>query len=206
MDAKAEADLIGRCRQGDADAWAVVFDIHYAAVGRFLFQLGHEFSREDVDELCQEVFLAAIKHLGSFQGQSRLQTWLFRIALNKAADLRERAKAAKRGGGTRTISLQSETVPGELPLEPPSPEPGPDRALQEAERFAGVYRALDAVGLPCREIIELRYFGDLSYEEIAEALDLNPKTVSSRLSRCLDQLEDILKTVYSTEAPSRLTV
>ena len=46
---------------------------------------------------------------------------------------------------------------------------------------------------PCREIIELRYFGDLSYEEIAGTLKLNVKTVSSRLSKCLDRLETIVR-------------
>jgi RNA polymerase sigma factor (sigma-70 family) len=62
-----------------------------------------------------------------------------------------------------------------------------------AEQMAGVRAALDRVGEPCREIIELRYFGDLSYEELSATLNLNPKTVSSRLSKCLDRLEEIMQ-------------
>ena len=53
--------------------------------------------------------------------------------------------------------------------------------------------ALDRLGEPCREIIEMRYFGDLSYEEISAAIELNVKTVSSRLSKCLDRLETIAR-------------
>jgi RNA polymerase sigma factor (sigma-70 family) len=53
--------------------------------------------------------------------------------------------------------------------------------------------ALDQVGVACREIIELRYYGDLSYAEIASELQLNAKTVSSRLSKCLDQLGAIAR-------------
>jgi len=58
---------------------------------------------------------------------------------------------------------------------------------------------MDQVGEPCREIIELRYFGDLSYDELSLELKLNPKTVSSRLSKCLDKLEVITRKIFSGE-------
>jgi hypothetical protein len=58
--------------------------------------------------------------------------------------------------------------------------------------MALVRAALDQLGEPCRELLELRYFGDLSYEELAQALNLHPKTVSSRLSKCLDRLGQIV--------------
>ncbi len=59
--------------------------------------------------------------------------------------------------------------------------------------------SLDQLEAACREIVELRYFADLSYEEIAASLRLNPKTVSSRLSRCLDRLEAIARQVFARE-------
>src|SRR5207245_9593428 len=108
MGSDAEAELLARCRQGEAGAWDELFDRHYAAAGRFVFQLGHDFTREDAEEICQEVFLSVIKNLDSFHGQSQFQTWLFRIAANKARDYRERQRAAKRGGGQITLSLQAE--------------------------------------------------------------------------------------------------
>ena len=208
MGSDAEADLIGRCRRGEPTAWDELFNLHYAPVARFVFQLDHHFTKEDSEEICQETFLAAIKHLGSFQGQSQLQTWLFRIAANKARDFRERLHAAKRGGGQVPISLQQEDPDTGLVLDPASSAPGPDAALLKSEQGLLVTESLDRLGDPCREIIELRYFGDLSYEEISAELQLNPKTVSSRLSKCLDKLEEIARNLLNGEnspvSPSNL--
>lgn len=199
MGSDPEADLLAGCRRGEARAWDELFDRHYAAAGRFVFQLGHDLTREDVEEICQEVFLAVIRNLDSFHGESQFQTWLFRIAANKARDYRERQRAAKRGGGQTTLSLQAEDPESGLVLDPPSSAPAPDACLMNAEQIALVQQALDQLGNPCREIIELRYLGELSYEEISRALNLNPKTVSSRLSKCLDRLEEIARKTLSRE-------
>jgi RNA polymerase sigma-70 factor (ECF subfamily) len=197
MSSSAEAELIRRCRAGEARAWDELFDLHYAATGRFVAQLGHDLTREDTEEICQEVFLSVVKSLGTFKGQSQLQTWVFRIAVNRTRDYRERLNAAKRGGGQIPVSLQAEKPEGGPVVDPPSSAAGPDAALMTAERAALLHQALGELGEPCREIIELRYFGDLSYEELSGALEMNPKTVSSRLSKCLDRLQEIAKAVFS---------
>ena len=199
MGSDVEAGLLARCRRGDAAAWDELFDQHYAAAGRFVFQLGYDLTREDVEEICQEVFLAVIKNLADFHGNSQFQTWLFRIAANKTRDYRERRQAAKRGGGQTTFSLQAEDPDTGLTIEPPSTAPGPDSTLMNAEQAGLVHQALERLGEPCREIVQLRYFGDLSYEEISLALELNAKTVSSRLSKCLDRLETIVRKIFAGE-------
>jgi RNA polymerase sigma-70 factor (ECF subfamily) len=196
-----ESELIARCRRGETEAWDELFDLHYAAAGRFIFQLSPEFTRENTEEICQEVFLSVIKNLESFHGESRFQTWLFRIAANQARDYREKRNAAKRGGGQTTVSLQAEDPETGLAPDPPANAPGPDELLMDAEQMAGVRAALDRLDEPCREIIELRYFGDLSYEELSATLRLNPKTVSSRLSKCLDRLEEIMRGIFARESP-----
>lgn len=199
MKSLAEAELLARCRRGDTEAWDELFDRHYAVAGRFVFQLGADFTREDVEEICQEVFLSVIKNLNAFQGGSQFQTWLFRIAANKARDYREKQHAIKRGGGQLPLSLQAEDPETGLAIDPPSHTASPDTDLLNAEKLELVRAALDEVGEPCREIIELRYFGDLSYDELSKELQLNPKTVSSRLSKCLDRLEAIARRVFSGE-------
>ncbi len=201
MGSDPEAELLARCRRGEAAAWDEVFDQHYAAAGRFVFQLGHDFSYEDVEEICQEAFLSVIQNLGSFQGGCQFQTWLFRIAANKARDYRERRQAAKRGGGQTPLSLHAEDPETGLTLDPPSTAPPPDLTLMNTEQVGLVHQALDQLDLPCREIIQLRYFGDLSYDEISRSLGLNPKTVSSRLSKCLDRLEGIARKVFAQGKP-----
>jgi RNA polymerase sigma-70 factor, ECF subfamily len=195
-----EPELLNRCRRGEPDAWDELFDLHYGAAARFIFQLSPDFTREDAEEICQEVFLSVIRSLDSFQGQSQFQTWLFRIAVNKSRDYRERRNAAKRGGGQTPIPLQAQDSDRSLTLDPPSPLPAPDEFLIRAEQINLVRSAMDRLEEPCREIIELRYFGDLSYEELGRSLDLNPKTVSSRLSKCLDRLEAIGRGVFRRES------
>lgn len=199
VSAAEESELLARCRRGEAAAWDELFDRHYAATARFVFQLGSDFTREDAEEICQEVFLAVIKNLDSFQGQSQFQTWVFRIAANRARDFREHRQAAKRGGGRQPLSLQAEDALTGLTLDPPADLPAPDGQLLRAEQSAQVHQAVARLDAPCREIIELRYFGDLSYEEISGALNLNAKTVSSRLSKCLDRLEVIVKHIFAGE-------
>lgn len=195
----SEAELLARCLKGEAEAWDELFNRHYAAAGRFVFQLAGDFTREDVEEICQETFLTVIKHLNAFKRNCQFQTWLFRIAANKARDYREKQHAAKRGGGKPALPLHARDGEDGPAIDPPSPKPAPDLALLNAEQIALVGRALEEVGAPCQEVIELRYFADLSYEEIAAALDLNVKTVSSRLSKCLDKLEGIVAGLFSTE-------
>src|SRR5712691_6220776 len=185
MTLDAEAELLARCRLGQAEAWDELFDRHYGPAARFIFQLAPDFTREDVEEVSQEVWLTVIKSLHTFLGNSQFQTWLFRIAANKARDYRQRQHAAKRGGGLAPISIHQEDPEGGFTIDPPSHAPGPDLSLLNAERIAIVGEALERMGGPCQEIIELRYFADLSYEEISKALNLNIKTVSSRLSKCL---------------------
>jgi RNA polymerase sigma-70 factor (ECF subfamily) len=81
----------------------------------------------------------------------------------------------------------------------PSRGPGPDALLANAETCRLVRQSLDQLDDDCREIMELRYYGDLSYAEIADELHLNPKTVSSRLSKCLDRLGVIAKKIFPPE-------
>ena len=84
-------------------------------------------------------------------------------------------------------------------IDPPSRCPGPDTVLVNAETSRLIRQSLDQLEDPCREIIELRYYGELSYGEIAAELRLNPKTVSSRLSKCLDRLCVIAKKIFPSE-------
>src|SRR2546430_13064094 len=192
---KVDADLIVRCRRGDAGAWDALFDKYYPVAARFIFQFSADFSTEDTEEICQETFLAVVRNLTSFQGKSSFQTWLLRVAANKAMDFRGKSRAEKRGGNVIHFSLDG----AHEQLDPPSRCPGPDAVLVNAETSRLMRQSLDQLGDDCREIIELRYYGELSYSEIATELRLNPKTVSSRLSKCLDRLCVIAKKIFPSE-------
>src|SRR5262245_8084974 len=192
----SEAQIIAECRAGNTTAWDSLFGKYYTTVARFVFQLSGDFSHEDTEEICQETFLSVVRNLPSFQGRSSFQTWLLRIAANKAMDYCEKTRAEKRGGKAVHIQIDAGRNDNEPPIDPPSGNPGPDALLQIAETSRLARQSLNRLGEPCREIIELRYFGELSYNEIAAELRLNPKTVSSRLSKCLDRLLNIGKEIF----------
>ena len=199
MDRKIERMLIKRCLQGEKEAWDELFDLHYGPTSRFVYQLYSDYTIEDCEEICQEAFLSIIKNLGNFSGCSALQTWIFRIAANKARDYRSKQMAAKRGGGQMPFSLQTEDEEGNRVLDPPSSRPTPDGELMQGEKWKLLGDGLERLGGPCQEILELRYFGDLPYNEIGKTLNLNEKTVSSRLSKCRDKLEKVMREIFSRE-------
>lgn len=204
MDSGEENALIEQCRAGVTAAWDRFFDVHYAPISRFLYQLIPDGTPEDVQEVCQDAFLAAIRNLGSFSGKSRLQTWLFRIAANKARDFRDRRLAVKRGGGKAPVSLDRQDYSSGLCPEPVFQGRSPADRLAQEEEMLEVRRSLDQLGGACQEILELRYFGDFDYETIGATLGLNPRTVSSRLSRCLGKLGVMLRQIrLAEESPTK---
>jgi len=209
MESADEKKIIERCCEGDQSAWDIVFDTHYDPVSRYVFQMASDLSQEDVEEICQEAFLSAVRNLSRFSGKCRLQTWLFQIAANKARDYREKRQAAKRGGGSVSISLDAPVEEGGDPhrhLELAGNVKSPAETMMADERALLIREALDRLGEPCREIIELKFFGDMSSDEIGNLLNLNPKTVSSRLSRCMEKLGAVLKGQFHRENDSKIPV
>ncbi|MDA7916317.1 sigma-70 family RNA polymerase sigma factor [Verrucomicrobia bacterium] len=208
MELADEMDLIARCRRGDLDAWDLLFCEHYAPACRFVFQLISDLSHEDTEDIVQESFHAAIQRIRQFRGNCRFQTWLFRIAANKARDFLDKKNALKRGGGMSDVSIDAENPETGLVAQQVSDEPHPIESLASHENTIFIGEALGTLGENCREIIQLRYFADLSYEEISKALEVNAKTVSSRLSKCLSKLEAmtlvILKKANEIQFPSNL--
>src|SRR5437764_1581168 len=146
---KVDADLIARCRAGEADAWDALFDKYYPVAARFVFQLSADFNHEDTEEICQETFLAVVRNLASFQGKSSFQTWLLRVAANKAMDFRGKSRAEKRGGRIVHVSLDGAREHGEIDL--PSRCPGPDDLLVNAETSRLIRQSLDQLEDTCRE-------------------------------------------------------
>ena len=82
-------------------------------------------------------------------------------------------------------------------IDPPSSDASPDEGMVQEEDWRLVGEALAQLGGACQEILELRYFGDLSYHEISAELEINEKTVSSRLSKCKGKLETVMRNLFS---------
>lgn len=161
--------LIRRSRAGDREAFGQLVSRHQAAVYRVVRGiLGDPAESEDV---AQEVFLKAYANLARFRGESSFFTWLYRIAVNEALRARKRRTP-------QTLEALPET---EVP--PPEPE-----AEEEGPSLRTLQRLLARLPDDYRAIVTLRDLEGLSYQEVAETLEIPIGTVESRLFRARQEL------------------
>ena len=141
---------------------------------------------DDAYDLAQETFLRAWRNLAAFQFDSAFSTWLYRIATNLCIDFLRKQKRGK------VISLQSvqEQTEQELPL--PDPKPGPEMLVLQKEHQAAVADALQALEPDYRMALTMRVIDGLSYQQIAEALELKEGTVKSRIARAREKMRQKL--------------
>lgn len=163
-----ERDLIRRCRQGDELAWAWVYREHSPRVARFLRRmLGPD---NAVDDLVQVVFVELFSTLDRFRGDAKLSTWLYGIARNVAGKhIRTESRHRRRVDALAASQQEPRRV---------SSVHGAAEARAELEALESVLATLDDKH---RAVWVMREVEELSTEEVAEALDLPPGTVRSRL-------------------------
>lgn len=174
-----EAQLVQRALSNDQEAIATLVNRYSGAVYNQAYRmLG---SQQEAEDAVQEVFLRAYRRLDSYDPSRRLITWLLTISSNYCIDrLRRR----------RLTWLTLDDVAFWLP----SAESGPERSALIGERRAQVQRALQQIPEGYRSVTVLRYWHDLSYLEIAEALNLTEATVKTRLHRARKMLMEALGT------------
>jgi RNA polymerase sigma-70 factor (ECF subfamily) len=182
-DRQADLDAVRRCLAGESAAYGEIVarwqDRIHAAVYRMTGDA------EDAKDLAQETFVRAWSNLRSFQGGSALGTWLYSIALNQVRSEMRKRSAQKRGA---PISLDARSGDGESGIDPADVGPGAEDAAATKEHVRLLRQAVAALDPEFREVIVLREFQDLSYEEIAEATGAPVGTVRSRLFRAREEL------------------
>lgn len=172
-----ELKLIERARRGDEAAFEAVVRRHKNRIYRTcLAMLGDPV---EADEAAQDVFVRLYDNFRKFRGESRLSTWLYRVAFNGCAD-RLRKSRSERMDRTELAGM-----------DPPSSD-RPDRWLEEKETAARLRRALDELPEEFREVVILRELEGCDYAEISEILDVPIGTVESRLFRGRQKLKDLL--------------
>ena len=168
-DREISAEIIQSCRSGDRDAFRALYDLYKDRV----YSIAFYFSRGDAaaaSDITQQVFLKLMTGIGQFRGEAEFSTWLYRLVANACMDAGRRQKSAAVFSDDRRM----ETIPGQG-----SPED--DYARQEVA--SSVRDAVSALPPKFRAAVLLRYFEDLSYEQMAKALQCSMGTVASRLSR-----------------------
>ena len=170
--------LLPRLRAGDPRAFEeFVIAYQHRVFGVALRMLG---SRAEAEEIAQEVFLRAHRAIADFRGEARLGTWLYAIASRLCLN--------------RLASPDRRLARGDDPLmDVPASTPDAAAAAERAELDAALRTAIAELPDDRRLVLVLRDVEGLSYEQIAEALALDPGTVRSRLHRARMQLKEKLE-------------
>jgi RNA polymerase sigma-70 factor (ECF subfamily) len=174
------AQLLSQIRAGDADAWGELYRRYAAAMFRFCRRLLP--AREDAEDATTEIFMKVQQKLGTYDSSRPFTAWLYKVASNHCWDTLRR----------RHIRQDLETGDvDDLPLEHPDPS-----QLQQLEAEHSGKEVRDGLAkLPdrARAALVLRYYADLSYEEIAETLGVRRQFVGVLLLRARHQLRDVLR-------------
>jgi RNA polymerase sigma-70 factor (ECF subfamily) len=179
----AEADdseLAVRLSQGDEQALEAIVARYGTRVTALAARL-LDWS-DGADDVAQDVFLSVLRKGNQFRGESSLWTWLATMTVNRCRSLRRRRWLTKRVLGAI------------VPVREQTAEPA-DRQTARDERAAAIRGAVTSLPTAHREVIVLRYFEELSLDEMAQILSLRRNTVEVRLSRARRQLEESLTEV-----------
>ena len=178
--------LIRRAQRGDADAFEQLLLEHQKNVYNLCYRMAG--NPDDAMDLSQETFLRAWRCLDQYQFASAFSTWLYRLCSNICIDFLRRRRRKQ------TVPLTFEDADGEeqtyaVPDAQPLPEEQVELKLTRETLAAAMAQLLPEH----RAVLQLRVVNEMSYEQIADVLDIQIGTVKSRLSRARNQLKKILE-------------
>ncbi len=166
-------ELVHRCQAGDREAFNELVTLEQRRVFRLAYRITG--SREDLDDLVQDIFLLVYRKIGTFRLESRFSTWLTRIAIHEC-------KKALRKQRARRILRGAEPEEGVAARE----------SLETRVRRHDLRRAVARLPEKHRIVVILRYFEDLRCEEIAQVVDCKAATVRTRLFHARRRLKDMM--------------
>jgi RNA polymerase sigma-70 factor (ECF subfamily) len=172
----SEADLIRQAQQGDPDAWEPLMRTHQAAVFRLAYLLLGD--PDEAEDAAQETFLRAYHALRRFDPSRPLRPWLMQIASNLVRNQR------------RSLGRQFKALM-RLAAEPAASEPS--LATDDTHTL---WNAIRKMSFEHQQVIYLRFFLDMSEQEISAAVGIAPGTVKSRLHRALAALRQVISRNY----------
>jgi RNA polymerase sigma-70 factor, ECF subfamily len=172
-------DLIARARAGDTQAWGDLYRDYAPAIFRFCRRAMP--TREDAEDATMEIFMKLRQKLAQFDPSRSFTAWLYKVAANHCWDMLRRRKA-RHDKDTEDVD--------ELPLE--APEPNQLEKLIEERTSEEVRKALDKLGARARMALVMRYYSDMSYDEIADALGVRRPFVGVVLLRARHELRQAL--------------
>lgn len=181
MTREEELAAVERVRQGDTNAFEPLVSAYEKNVYNLALRMTG--SPEDAADMAQEAFIKAFNSIDGFRGDSKFSVWLYRIVSNVCLDfLRRRSKR-----GAVSLSVEDDEG-GDIQLDIPDESRSPEALLERRMTREAVRRGLDSLPEDYRQILLLREIEGLSYEELAQALQLEVGTVKSRIFRARKRL------------------
>lgn len=187
---KAQRDyqLVCKAReQGNQQAYADLMRMYREPVYTMLLKMTN--SPVDADDLTIEAFGKAFCQLHLYTPTNAFSTWLFAIASNNCLDHIRKQKMKTVPLSNMSTHNEDETY--EYPL--PSDSPTPEENLVRKQRASNIRKAVSMLKPIYRDLLQLRYFEELSYEEISERLNMPMGTVKIRIKRAKELLKNIIK-------------
>jgi len=197
---KGDHDLVQRIQAGDSDAFRALFDKYHRRA--FAVAMGVVKNEDDALDAVQDAFVKVHKNIHKFQGSSSFYTWLYRIVMNVSIDhVRRTSRRKSLDFDERALHEESE-VAGDGALLPRVTNANPGKAALRAELGSAIQAALEELPEHHRAVIVLREIEGMSYEEMAEALQVPKGTIMSRLFHARKKMQVALAPYLSGEAVS----
>jgi RNA polymerase sigma-70 factor (ECF subfamily) len=193
-----DAGLIEDLRAGSDRAFATLLSLYQRPIYNFVFRLLDD--PADAPDVTQEVFLKVFRNIGDFRGDCSLKTWIYRIAVNEASNLRRWFCRHRRNEVSLDDGPQGRI--GFAGTLPDRRESQYEHVLRQ-ERMRAVEVALSQIKESFRVPVVLRDIEGLTYEEIAEILQVSLGTVKSRILRGREALKQKLSALSPENAPGR---
>lgn len=186
-----EARLVARLLARDESAFNALVRAHERRVFALIVRmLG---SRSEAEDVAQEVFVQVFKAIGSFRGESKLSTWIYRIAINLSKNRSKYLRARHAGRQEQIESLEERTSLVGTGAATATPLERPDELMAGRQLEHIVQGAILELEPTFRECLVLRDIEDLSYEEIGLITGLPEGTVKSRIHRARAQLKELVE-------------
>lgn len=190
--AKNDFNLVVRAREGDQKAYADLMQRYKDSI--YFMALKMVNNKEDAMDLTVETFAKAFEKLDKYQPEFAFSTWLFRVGTNNCIDFIRKKKL-----NTQSINGMVDDDGDERPLQIKSDTLNPEEVSMKKEQTQTLKVLIDSLPSRYRNLIVLRYFDELSYEEIAEQLDLPLGTVKAQLFRARYLLGNIVNVRHRDE-------
>ncbi len=179
--------LVERILGGDRDLFTTLVTRYEKRVINYVYRITHRY--EEAHDLTQEIFVKVYLALDRYDPKYQFSTWLFRIAQNSAIDALRKKSIAE-----VPLARPTEEEPSGKEREFADSGVSPYRALKNKQLSAAIDRAVERLPADYRELIQLRHFAELSYEEIASMKKLPLGTVKNKLFRARNLLKEQLGT------------